>query len=286
MQTQPFFIVGCGRSGTQSLGRYFDAFETARCEHEYHVLEIQKLGTLYEAGLVSRDQALNTLELYYKSALQYCETPLWGDSSNKLSYFIPLLKELFPQAKFVHVVRDGRKVVSSLFHKLGKEVLDDRSNAIMCEYLANPEHVLIPPPEKKYWWPTPKPGTELFDAFKEMSQFERICWHWQYINNRILDDFDQLPDEQKLRVKLEDITGDLEALKSFSAFLGLTPNQDQIELMGKPYNVVVPVNYGLTPEQQQIFERHCRAMMDRLGYDDVEYDLDYKTNKFEGKIDG
>ncbi|WP_417793389.1 sulfotransferase [Terasakiella pusilla] len=286
MQTQPFFIVGCGRSGTQSLGRYFSAFEKAQCEHEYNVLEIQRLGTLYEAGLVSREQALGTLELYYKSAVKYSETPIWGDSSNKLSYFVPLLKELFPQAKFVHVVRDGRKVVSSLFHKLGKEVLDDRSNAIMCDYLAAPDHVMIPPPEKKYWWPTPKPGTVLFDRFKEMSQFERICWHWQYINNRILDDFELLSDDQKIRVKLEDITSDLGALKSFSSFIGLTPNQEQAELMGKPYNVVVPVNYGLTADQQTVFEKHCRVMMDRLGYDDREYDLDYRTNKFEGKIDG
>ena len=86
----------------------------------------------------------------------YCEKEHWGDSSNKLSWLIPELAELLPQAKFVHLVRDGRKVASSYFHKLADECYDDRSTAILRAHVDDPLGAPPPPPEKKYWWPLPR----------------------------------------------------------------------------------------------------------------------------------
>ena len=83
----------------------------------------------------------------------------WGDSSNKLSWLIPDLAALFPEARFVHLVRDGRKVASSYFHKLGDECYDDRSTAILQAHYDDPDTHPAPPPEKKYWWPLPRRGS-------------------------------------------------------------------------------------------------------------------------------
>jgi len=47
-----------------------------------------------------------------------------------LSWLIPDLAALFPDAKFVHLVRDGRKVAGSYFRKLGAECYDDRSTHV------------------------------------------------------------------------------------------------------------------------------------------------------------
>ncbi len=50
----------------------------------------------------------------------------------------PELAELFPDAEFVHLVRDGRKVASSYFHKLGDECYDDRSTKLFRAYADDP----------------------------------------------------------------------------------------------------------------------------------------------------
>jgi hypothetical protein len=39
----------------------------------------------------------------------------WGDKTPEYAYHLPLLLELFPEASFVHVVRDGRDVALSTF---------------------------------------------------------------------------------------------------------------------------------------------------------------------------
>ena len=67
----------------------------------------------------------------FGAAMRTARAAHWGDSSNKLSWLIPDLAALFPEARFVHLVRDGRKVASSYFHKLGDECYDDRANAAL-----------------------------------------------------------------------------------------------------------------------------------------------------------
>ena len=88
--------------------------------------------------------------------------------------------------KFIHLVRDGRKVVSSYFHKLGDECYDDKSVAVLQAWLDDPVLNPMPPPEKKYWWNIPKPGTPLSKVFRRYDQFQRICFHWAEVNRFIL----------------------------------------------------------------------------------------------------
>ena len=50
----------------------------------------------------------------------------WGDKNNYYIHHIPLLKRLYPKAKYIHLVRDGRDVACSyleLEHSIDKEVL-------------------------------------------------------------------------------------------------------------------------------------------------------------------
>jgi hypothetical protein len=41
--------------------------------------------------------------------------PRWGDKTPDYCHHLPVLRDLFPDAQFVHVVRDGRDVANSLF---------------------------------------------------------------------------------------------------------------------------------------------------------------------------
>ena len=105
---------------------------TERLVPESTLVPVQVLGELYAAlGLIERAKCLQILDETYGAAVRYCDRAYWGDSSNKLSWIIPELAQLLPDAKFVHLVRDGRKVAGSYFRKLGDECYDDRSNAAM-----------------------------------------------------------------------------------------------------------------------------------------------------------
>src|ERR1700689_5225759 len=188
-ETQPFFIVSSGRSGTAMLHKALSAAGDIEMHHEYMVHIAQPLGVRRYLGLADAAETQRLLRETHIAAIGYSDAAHWGDSSNKLSWLIPDLAALLPQAKFVHLVRDGRKVAGSYFRKLGAECYDDRSTAILQAFLDDPARHPAPPPEKKYWWPVPRPGDPRASEFRHYDQFQRIAWHWAEINGVIADSF-------------------------------------------------------------------------------------------------
>ena len=274
--TQGFFIVSSGRSGTAMLTKAIAAAGGVTAEHEYMVHIVQPLAVRRYQGLADAGEARRILAATHGAALRYAATPLWGDSSNKLSWLIPDLAALFPQAKFVHLVRDGRKVASSYIHKLAAECYDDRSTAILAAHLDDPSRVPPPPPEKKYWWPQPSPGDPIARDFGRFDQFARIAWHWAEINRVILRDLQSIPRNQKLFLRLEDLRAASAAVAELFAFLGLSYGEKHFALFARPHNVNRPVDTKLTEEQNAVFARVAGPVMDRLGYADrPEYAVNY-----------
>src|ERR1700749_2177968 len=135
------------------LHKALSAAGDVEMHHEYMVNIVQPLAIRRYLELADNPKTLEILKDSHVSAVRYSTAAVWGDSSNKVSWLIPELAELLPEARFVHLVRDGRKVASSYFHKLGGECYDDRSNAILQAHYDDPKQVPAPPPEKKYWWP-------------------------------------------------------------------------------------------------------------------------------------
>ena len=132
----------------------------------------------------------------YGAAIHYSEAAHWGDSSNKLSWLIPDLAALFPEAQFVHLVRDGRKVASSYFHKLGDECYDDRSTAILQAHLDDPR-TRPRRRRRRNIGGRCRAKTTRCRGFRRFDQFERIAWHWAEINRVVLDALVTLPPERQ-----------------------------------------------------------------------------------------
>jgi hypothetical protein len=276
MSAKPFFIVSSGRSGTAMMVKALATANDVTIEHEYLVNLVQPLAVKRYQGLVSECGARAVLESTHGAALRYSATPVWGDSSNKLSWLIPDLAALFPEARFVHLVRDGRKVASSYFHKLFAECYDDRSSAILSAYLAAPNSIAAPPSEKKYWWPQAKPGDIFAAEFPRFDQFQRICWHWSEINRVILKGLEQVPESQKLFLRLEDLRAQPSLVAQLFPFLGLKFRDEHFAVFARPHNVNRPVDKMLTAEQSAQFTRLCQPMMERLGYAErTEYAVNY-----------
>jgi hypothetical protein len=262
--TTPFFIASSGRSGTAMLHKALSADPSVDMHHEFAVHTVQPLAIKRYLGLVSSEDATRILAATYGEAIKNSDAALWGDSSNKISWLIPELAALLPDAKFVHLVRDGRKVASSYFHKLHKECYDDASNAVLQGFYDGnqPE----PAPEKKYWWPVPRKSDKRAADFRKYDQFQRISWHWSEINRVILGAMAALPEERTLFVRLEELYANPAAVRELYEFLGLEYRDEHFAAFARPHNVNRPEDKLLTPTQRAQFEAIASDMMTALGY--------------------
>jgi len=272
----PFFIVSSGRSGTAMLHKALSAVPGVEMHHEYMVQVIQPLAVRRYLNLADPAQTARLIAETYGAAVRYSEASHWGDSSNKLSWLIPELAAAFPQARFVHLVRDGRKVASSYFHKLGDECYDDRSTAILQAHYDAPETHPAPPPEKKYWWPLPRHGAGDAEKFRSFSQFERICWHWAEVNHLALEELSRLPGERTMFVRLEELRASPSEVRALYDFLDLPWRDEAYGVFARPHNVNRPEDRLLDAAQRAQFEAIAGDMLARLGYADrPEYLVNY-----------
>ena len=144
-------FVGCGRSGTTLLRNMFDSHSALAMTHESHFIgPLAKVRSRYEseagfdcdvfvADLFSDAKFVRQgLELEaVRSALEKARPEtyaaavravfaayaaregktLYGDKTPGSVTQIELLAELFPEAKFVHIIRDGRAVALSFLER-------------------------------------------------------------------------------------------------------------------------------------------------------------------------
>ena len=172
-----------------------------------------------------------------------------------------VLASLFPKAKFVHLVRDGRKVVSSFFYKLNSH--DYRSAKILKDWFEGTE-ALAPPLDEKFWWPC-----------MDDDRFARICRHWVESNKAIFKALDRVDEENKLFFRLEDMVASEKELKRFLDFLSVSHDPSFVSVLKRPEHVYVPVDFKLTKEQEEKFVEVAMPMMRKLGYNGEEYRVEY-----------
>jgi len=146
----PVFIVGHGRSGTsiltnlvrkylgvafgtesqffvryhRQLGRYGDLTRDANLARlvrdisaERFFQRSRKYGLQLDAARVVRECEPRTytgvLSAIFRQCAEGQHLARWGDKTPEYTRHLPLLLELFPNAQFIHVVRDGRDVALS-----------------------------------------------------------------------------------------------------------------------------------------------------------------------------
>lgn len=276
MSASPFFIVSSGRSGTAMLQKALAATPDVEMQHEYMVQIAQPLAVRRYLGLCDSAEALEILAQTHAAAVRYSTARHWGDSSNKMSWLIPELAQLLPHAKFVHLVRDGRKVAGSYFRKLGDECYDDRSTAVLQAHYDDPARNPAPPPEKKYWWPVPRRGDPAATTFRGFNQFERICWHWAEVNRTIVESLTTLPPQRHLFIRLEDLRESPDTARALYDFLNLPYRDAYFSAFAKPHNVNKPQDRLLDAGERARFDAIASATMQQLGYAQrAEYVVNY-----------
>lgn len=129
---KPIFVVGCPRSGTTVIGRCLSAHpdvggsdesmflgSLARIYQNFYVGDNPRAAAPLK-NYISEDDLLGTLgrcsDDIFGSLLARLGRPRYLDHTPWYSRSIDFIDRLYPDAVFIHVIRDGRDVVASLEH--------------------------------------------------------------------------------------------------------------------------------------------------------------------------
>lgn len=148
LETTPVFVIGHARSGTSILtasirkhlhiafgtesqfivrlasqfrkcGDLRDPvsrrrFVEALAAERFFVRTERNYGFALDKGAVLRDTAEGTyrsiLDSVFGQLAAHMRYPRWGDKTPEYAHHLPVLYSLYPEARFIHVVRDGRDV--------------------------------------------------------------------------------------------------------------------------------------------------------------------------------
>jgi hypothetical protein len=157
MTTTPFFIIGVHRSGTTLL-RYMlssspriyippesDFIPRFFLKNPSASLDKQSVEKLLEVifnryrfvkewegerpdadsffAEMESKTAAGFLNLLYRRYAEQKGAVRWGDKTPIYSSYIDLIHQIFPQAKFIHIIRDGRDAALSMLDKWGDKEL-------------------------------------------------------------------------------------------------------------------------------------------------------------------
>ncbi len=159
-----FFVCGAPKSGTTWFQRLLDSHPEVVCSGEGHFTEMMVLPLSQVAKQYNKRQALTVERVYegkpYYQGLRQDElefiamtmiglvmsqrripegTKCVGDKTPRYTLRMNLLAKIYPQAKFIHVVRDGRDVITSTCHhayRAGHRAVIDKTRPEYFSYTA------------------------------------------------------------------------------------------------------------------------------------------------------
>ena len=130
MSSQPIFILSSGRSGTYSLFNALKNEKEIEIYHEFLFDETLRNSVSYYMGLINEKKIINYLGFAHEFSIKNSKKKIWIDSSNALPWMVKPLIKKFKNAKFIFLIRNGRKVVSSFSNKYS-DIMYNRDDVIL-----------------------------------------------------------------------------------------------------------------------------------------------------------
>ena len=237
MPPAQLFIVGTGRSGTQSIAYALSAEPGVRIAHEWEPRLLFELLEFRE-GRMKRKEMISLLKRTRAPEVIGGER-LSGCANQRLSFVIPELREAFPEAHILGVIRDGRKVVPSL-HQRGW-------------YAENEDDLRGPS-----LWPWTRSRIQgRWPGWEKASAFEKCCWYWAYTNECIQAEAAGWAAD--MMMTLDDVP---RQLPQWLGYVVKVPCAPKFEVLNQSKDPPLPYSsWGV--EEKDAFEHWCAPLMDR-----------------------
>lgn len=237
-----FFIVSIGRSGTAYLARLLDGIPEALVEHE----PVPEDALSFRKTFVSPGEAARYVRRFRQKDISLrvrrARVRSYGEVNSVLRRHVDALSEVFPGAKFIHLVRDGRDVVRSMMARGSLGRYDDVARGIG-PYLVAGEGV----------------------KWEGLDRFERLCWYWRKENEFLRERIPRV-------ARFEDVLSDWRSFREqILDPIGLTMAHGQWRKEGS--HVQNPTERHVMPEPEEwarsrtdTFRRICGEEMRCYGY--------------------
>jgi hypothetical protein len=165
------------------------------------------------------------------------------------AYVVDAIALAYPQASFLHIVRDGRDVVCSLLERgwlrAGRGGADDAG----LRYGAEP----------RFWV-----EADRREEFRTATDARRAAWAWR----RYVTAAQRAPRERTLELRYERLVAGATAVAAdVAALLGVSPEESARALAGAHGESVGRYREDLTPAQLADVEAEAGELLAELGYD-------------------
>jgi hypothetical protein len=141
---RPIFIIGCARSGTTLLRMILDSHPRISCGEETKFLaDLEPIVGAHQRLLASYgfDRAwwLDRIrDMYGGFQAAYLERrgkARWAEKTPSYTLHLAFVEELYPDAQYIHIIRDGRDVVASFRDRWGYRSGVRAANSIWAHYV-------------------------------------------------------------------------------------------------------------------------------------------------------
>jgi hypothetical protein len=206
------FIVGAPRSGTTFLGGCIGRLP----EVSYHFEpRLTKAAAQYVYdGSWGKSRSAAVFRLSYSALLLATLDGgrRFADKNPENSFLIPFLATVFPNAQFVHIVRDGRDAAVSHAEQPWLAAATAGSGQ-----RGRARQLYGPNPR---WWVEPGRRAE----FATVPDIVRTAWCWRRFTEAALDGLAALPAGRAVEVRYEAVVADpMAAAQTLGEFLGTSP---------------------------------------------------------------
>jgi hypothetical protein len=251
--TDCVFVLSTGRSGTNTLADLIDLSPAVSAYHEpppnllkerqaaFHEISSNpgryvRIFTRARAGLIA-GTALKKM--------------IYAETSARLTFFAPVISQICPSSRFIHLVRHPGDVVRSGMRRKWYE-----KNGRLDRYRI-----------------FPSPDDPFSRRWMTASAFEKICWYWNAYNSFALDFRATISQDRSLLVKAEDLfQGREETIEGLFEFIGVKPpSRDLVDgVLGGKLNRQVAGQFPMYEQWQE--NRHdelhsiAGETMTKLGY--------------------
>ncbi|MBM4265053.1 MAG: sulfotransferase [Deltaproteobacteria bacterium] len=235
-----YFVLSTGRAGSRTIATALNQIPGTVCLH-HPKPELVAEATAFFCGTEPRAEIEKVLRETRKSTL---DGKVYGEVNLQHTLLFPILRDVFPEAKYIWLIRDGRDSVASMYYRGWYDEVYPRQG----------------PEWRKGRLHGDRTGDYTHEQWAAMSRFEKCCWCWLKYNQVIEDQLSRLEPSMWAKVRLDRLTSSLPRLQKFLELPEL--GKVQVEQLNTARQ---PVSYWerWTPRQRASFEKICGAAMDR-----------------------
>jgi Sulfotransferase domain len=257
---RPVFIVGAPRSGTTFLGSRIGM--VPEISYHFEPRLTKAAAAFIDQGMWSERTAAAVFRVNYSALLL---AGLHGglrfaEKNPENCFIIPFLAQVFPDASFVSIIRDGRDAAVSLAEKPWLAATAAGSGR---RGRGGQEWGPVP-----RFWVEPERRKE----FTQVSDLERAIWCWRRFTSAAMEGAAQLPPHRYHEVRYESLVTDPDrAAGPLADFLGLDEagrRSLQTALRDADSGSVGRFRARVTPADREAMRRQAGTLLEKLGYDD------------------